>query len=93
MYSETIQTLSEQAAVKLIEQKRSLLGHLVRSMAAGMYVGGAIILIFTIGGLLAGSSPALVRILMGVCFGGALNASLTSSPAQNCSTPASATSF
>src|SRR2546423_6351659 len=41
-------------------------------MAAGMYVGGAIVLIFTVGGLLSSSSPALVRILMGVCFGGAL---------------------
>ncbi len=72
MYSETIQTLSEQAVVKLTEQKRSLVGHFVRSMAAGMYVGGAIVLIFTIGGLLSASSPALVRIIMGVCFGGAL---------------------
>src|SRR5438067_13386335 len=72
MYSDTIQTMSEQAVVKLTEQKRSLLGHLVRSMAAGMYVGGAIVLIFTVGGLLSSSSPAVVRILMGVCFGGAL---------------------
>jgi nitrite transporter NirC len=72
MYSETIQALSEQAVVKLTEQKRSLVGHLVRSAAAGMYVGGAIVLIFTVGGLLSTASPAVVRILMGVCFGGAL---------------------
>jgi nitrite transporter NirC len=72
MYAETIQILSEQAVVKLTEQKRSLIGHLVRSMAAGMYVGAAIVLIFTIGGLLSTATPALVRILMGVCFGGAL---------------------
>ncbi len=72
MYSETIQALSDQAVVKLTEQKRSLAGHFVRSMAAGMYVGGAIVLIFTVGGLLSAASPAVVRILMGVCFGGAL---------------------
>jgi nitrite transporter NirC len=72
MYSETIQALSDQAVVKLTEQRRSLVGHFVRSMAAGMYVGGAIVLIFTIGGLLSSASPAVVRILMGVCFGGAL---------------------
>ena len=72
MYSETIQALSDQALLKLTEQKRSLVGHLVRSMAAGMYVGAAIVLIFTVGGLLSAASPAVVRILMGVCFGGAL---------------------
>src|SRR6516164_7936231 len=72
MYSDTIQTLSEQAAAKLAAQRRSLLGHLIRSMLAGMYVGAAIVLIFTIGGLLAPSAPGAVRLVMGVCFGGAL---------------------
>jgi nitrite transporter NirC len=73
MYSETIQTLSDQAVVKLTEQRRSLAGHLVRSMLAGMYVGAAIVLIFTIGGILSRAEPAgIQRILMGVCFGGAL---------------------
>jgi nitrite transporter NirC len=67
-----ISALSEQAAAKMEHQHRSLLGHLVRSMAAGMYVGAAIVLIMTVGGLLSKDSPALVRILMGVCFGGAL---------------------
>ncbi len=72
MYSEAIQTLSEQAVVKLAEQRRSLVGHFVRSMLAGMYVGAAIVLIFTVGGLLSQSAPGTQRILMGVCFGGAL---------------------
>jgi nitrite transporter NirC len=72
MYSETVQALSDQALVKLTEQRRSLASHFVRSMAAGMYVGGAIVLIFTVGGLLSAGAPFLVRILMGVCFGGAL---------------------
>jgi len=72
MYTETIQTLGEQAAGKLAGQRRSLAGHIVRSMLAGMYVGAAIVLIFTIGGLLAKDSPGVVRLVMGVCFGGAL---------------------
>src|SRR4051794_9272098 len=41
-------------------------------MLAGMYVGAAIFLIFTVGGSLASSVPGAVRLLMGVCFGGAL---------------------
>ena len=72
MYAEAISTLSDQASAKLTHQNRSLWGHLVRSMLAGMYVGAAIVLIFTIGGLLSNNSPGAVRLLMGVCFGGAL---------------------
>jgi nitrite transporter NirC len=72
MYAETIQALGDQAAAKLEAQKRSLVGHLVRSMLAGMYVGAAIVLIFTVGGSLAGESVQFRRLLMGVCFGGAL---------------------
>src|SRR5712692_4729406 len=72
MYTETIQAMGDQAATKLANQRRSLLGHLVRSMLAGMYVGAAIVLIFTIGGLLAKDAPGAVRLVMGVCFGGAL---------------------
>src|SRR5436853_6804753 len=72
MYSDTIDALAQQAAAKLEAQRRSLLGHLVRSMLAGMYVGAAIVLIFTIGGSLSKEAPGAVRLLMGVCFGGAL---------------------
>ena len=72
MYSEAIATLSEQAAAKLAGQKRSLISHFVRSMLAGMYVGAAIVLIFTVGGTLSSGSPGVVRLAMGVCFGGAL---------------------
>jgi nitrite transporter NirC len=67
-----VQALGDQAAAKLAGQRRSLVGHLVRSMLAGMYVGGAIVLIFTVGGSLAKEAPGAVRLLMGVCFGGAL---------------------
>ena len=72
MYSEAIETLAEQAAAKLVWQRRSLISHIVRSMLAGMYVGAAIVLIFTIGAFLSKDSPGLVKLVMGVCFGGAL---------------------
>ena len=72
MYADTLSTLGDQASAKLNHQKRSIVGHFIRSMLAGMYVGGAIVLIFTIGGLLSKDSPGAVRLLMGVCFGGAL---------------------
>jgi nitrite transporter len=72
MYAEAIQTLSGQAVAKLEGQKLSLVSHLVRSALAGMYVGGAIVLIFTIGGMLSTASPGVVRMAMGICFGGAL---------------------
>jgi nitrite transporter NirC len=72
MYTETVQALGDQAAGKLAGQRRSLASHLVRSMLAGMYVGAAIALIFTVGGTLSKESPGAVRLLMGVCFGGAL---------------------
>src|SRR5262245_59795177 len=41
-------------------------------MLAGMYVGAAIVLIFAIGGSLSKEATGAVRLLMGVCFGGAL---------------------
>ncbi len=72
MYADAILTLGDQAAAKLKGQRRSLTGHFIRSMLAGMYVGAAIFLILTVGGSLAKESPGTVRLLMGVCFGGAL---------------------
>ena len=75
MYAEAVQALADQATVKLREQRRSLASHLVRSALAGMYVGAAIVLIFTIGGLLSTQSPGVVRMTMGICFGGALTIS------------------
>src|SRR4051794_25889669 len=69
MFSENVLALSDQAAAKLAGQRRSLPAHLVRSMLAGMYVGAAIVLIFTVGSFLPIESR---KLLMGVCFGGAL---------------------
>jgi nitrite transporter len=72
MYSDAIAAAGDQAAAKLAGQHRSLSGHLVRSALAGMYVGAAIVLIFTVGGWLSKDLPGLVKIAMGICFGGAL---------------------
>src|SRR5438876_7655058 len=72
MYTETVQALAEQAGTKLTHQRVSLVSHLVRSMLAGMYVGAAIVLIFTVGGLLSVAAPGTERVAMGICFGGAL---------------------
>src|SRR5947208_14492489 len=73
MYTEAVQALADQAVTKLAGQRRSLTSHFVRSMLAGMYVGASIVLIFTIGGSLAGEATRpFQRLLMGICFGGAL---------------------
>jgi nitrite transporter NirC len=72
MYSDAINTLADQAAAKLAGQRRSLLSHFVRSMLAGMYVGAAIVLIFTVGAFINTGAPGATKLLMGVCFGGAL---------------------
>lgn len=72
MYADAVDALSQQARAKLEGQRLSLVSHLVRSMLAGMYVGASIVLIFTIGGSMAKDSPGLVKLTMGVCFGGAL---------------------
>src|SRR3954449_5646049 len=72
VFSDTVQALGDAAATKMAGQRMSLPAHLIRSMLAGMYVGAAIVLIFTVGGLLSPHAPGAVRLLMGVCFGGAL---------------------
>jgi nitrite transporter NirC len=72
MYTETVRAVGDQAAAKLSAQRRSLVSHFARSMLAGMYVGAAIVLIFTIGGSLTGPAAEFRRLLVGVCFGGAL---------------------
>jgi nitrite transporter NirC len=72
MYQQTLQDFGDQAAAKLEGQRSSLLSHVVRSMLAGMYVGVCIVLIFVIGGTISKDYPALVKLIMGICFGGAL---------------------
>src|SRR5437868_5531809 len=72
MYTDAINTLADQAAAKLAAQRRSLVSHFIRSMLAGMYVGAAIVLIFTVGAFINTSAPGAVKLTMGICFGGAL---------------------
>jgi nitrite transporter NirC len=72
MYADSVQTVSDQAISKIREQHRSLVGHLVRSVLAGMYVAAAIVLIFSIGGSLSEVARPAVPMIMGICFGGAL---------------------
>lgn len=72
MYRDCIDTIATQAASKLTHQRTSIVGHVVRSALAGMYVGVCIVLILTVGATLANDAPHLVKLLMGVCFGGAL---------------------
>lgn len=72
MYAEVVHALADHAGEKLYHQRQSLVGHLARSMLAGMYVGAAIVLILVVGGNLSIAAPHLVKLLMGVCFGGAL---------------------
>jgi len=46
MYSEVLHAIGDNAGASLAAQRRSLVGHSVRSMLAGMYVGSAVTLIF-----------------------------------------------
>lgn len=71
MYSELIDKISAAAVAKSEMVKNSIGRYTVLSILAGMYVGLAIILIFTIGGII-GDDP-YKRILMGVSFGAALS--------------------
>src|SRR4051812_6174156 len=91
MYSETLHQLGEQSAQKLVVQKRSLAGHLIRSAMAGMYVGAAIVLISPIGAPPPPLPPGPVRLATGICFGGALplviSAGSKLSPGKNLTPP------
>lgn len=69
----TIAVFSETAASKVSQLNTSKSRYLVLSMMAGFFVGLGIILIFTIGGLLAPTDFAGTRIIMGVSFGIALS--------------------
>ena len=73
MYSDDITKISAAAHLKSQFLAQSKLKYLLSSALAGMYVGFGILLIFTIGGLLAQDGSPLVRIVMGLCFGIALS--------------------
>lgn len=73
MYYEEIVKLSAAAQKKADFLRRSKSKYLLASALAGMYVGFGILLIFTIGGLLAQANSPAVRIVMGMSFGIALS--------------------
>ena len=71
MYSDDYRLVMESAKSKQIFLKANPLGFFVASVMAGIFVGLGIMLIFSIGGLLAGAS--YVKIVMGASFGIALS--------------------
>lgn len=73
MYYEEIVKLSAAAQKKADFLRQSKSKYLLVSALAGMYVGFGILLIFTIGGLLAQANSPAVRIVMGMSFGIALS--------------------
>lgn len=69
MYSEEISNLAIAAVKKEKLFKKGKMKYLVSSALAGLYIGLAIVFIFTVGGMLsAGHSPA-TKIVMGASFG------------------------
>ena len=73
MYQEEVAKIAGAAQAKTTLLKSSKGKYLISSALAGMYVGFGILLIFTIGGLLAQVDSSAVKIVMGVSFGIALS--------------------
>ncbi|MEG6585286.1 formate/nitrite transporter family protein [Dendrosporobacter sp. 1207_IL3150] len=73
MYYDDITKIAAAAELKSSMLERGKLRYLLSSVLAGMYVGFGILLIFTIGGLLAQDNSPAVRIVMGAAFGIALS--------------------
>lgn len=71
MFNEEVRALSNVAMAKVGLLKKNPLGYFLAAILAGMYIGFGILLIFTIGGQLAGS-PA-TKTVMGASFGIALS--------------------
>lgn len=73
MFSEELSKVVNAAIGKVELLKENKVGYFISSMLAGIYVGLAIMLIFTIGGLLGAAGSPATRIVMGLSFGGALS--------------------
>lgn len=67
MFKEESLSVSNSAQAKLQLLNSNPIGYFISSMLAGGYVGLAIMLIYTVGGLLSGSSAT--KIVMGISFG------------------------
>ncbi|HCW52279.1 MAG TPA: nitrite transporter NirC [Clostridium sp.] len=73
MFKEEFNKVANAAKAKNQLLKENKAGFFISSMLAGMYVGMAIMLIFTIGGLLNKAGSPATKIVMGLSFGGALS--------------------
>jgi len=73
LFSEEINKVSISAAKKSELLKKSKMRYLTSAALAGVYVGFGILLIFTIGGLLAATESPATKIVMGASFGIALS--------------------
>lgn len=73
MYQEPIEKITAAAEAKAALLTAGRGRYTVAAMLAGLYVGLGILLIFTVGGVLAAAGSTLGRIVMGVCFGVALS--------------------
>lgn len=71
MYTDEFNAVASMAKTKVEYLRNNPLGYFIASMLAGVYVGLGILLIFSIGGLLAGAPH--VKIVMGISFGIALS--------------------
>ncbi|WP_195988175.1 formate/nitrite transporter family protein [Clostridium sp. D53t1_180928_C8] len=73
MFNEEFNKVAGAAKAKSDLLKNNKVGYFASSMLAGLFVGMAIMLIFTIGGLLIASASPATKIVMGIAFGGALS--------------------
>lgn len=73
MFNEEFNKVASAAKAKYELLKNNKLGYFVSAMLAGLFVGMAIMLIFTIGGLLNSADSPATKIVMGIAFGGALS--------------------
>ena len=73
MFSEEINKVAQAAKVKSNLLKSGKVKYLLSSMLAGLYVGLGIMLIFSIGGILASAESPFTKIVMGLSFGVALS--------------------
>ena len=73
MFNEEFERVAGAAKGKVLLLKYNRLGYFISSMLAGVFVGLAVMLIFTIGGLLNSAGSPATKIVMGLSFGGALS--------------------
>lgn len=73
MFSEEINKVAQAAKAKSNLLKSGRVKYLLSSMLAGLYVGLGIMLIFSIGGILASAESPFTKIVMGLSFGVALS--------------------